>query len=137
MTQTTSPSDLSSLPVAPAVASVQLRAASSLKGFWLLALSYLALIAIAWWPAAIVLFFILPLNCQPSSPRRALWLWTVGLLAGAMAIMKSRQLVASMGGLDGVFSHPDALAIGSLALGVIGAALFLWMLTWIKSPRRV
>lgn len=121
----------------PLTASIKLRAAASDMQFRFLAIVYLGLMAYAWLPAAVVAAFLLPLFCAPTHPRRALWLWTVGLLAGGMSIMKGREIFRGLGNVRDAFTQDPMWAGLGIGLAALGAGLMLWHLTWIKSPRRM
>jgi hypothetical protein len=116
-------------------ASIVLRTASSPFQFRMLAMLYLSLLAYAWWPLALVTLFLMPLFCAPTNPRRALWLWTAGMLAGAMSLMASRSILHDMGRLSHAFASDPNWASAGLGLGLFGAAIMIWHLTWVKSPR--
>lgn len=131
----TAPSETST-PAEP-VAQVQLRAARSLTEFRVLAVIYLALIAAAWAPLAIAGAMLMPLFCVPTHPRRALWLWAVGLLSGVMSIVGARALMASLGGFNDALSQAPTQAWLAIGWAVLGVAVVVWQLTWVKSPRRM
>lgn len=119
------------------MAHVQLRAAASLTEFRVLAVIYLGLMALAWAPMAIASAVLMPLFCTPDHPRRALWLWAVGLLAGVMSIVSSRALMTQMGGVDQAFTQASTQAWLAVGWAVVGVAVVFWHLTWVKSPRRM
>lgn len=83
---------------------------------------------------ALLVFLTLPLGVGIDHPRRALHLWTTGLVASGVFISHAREQVQAWGGLQAAWSTSPGLTgllVGGAMLGVLA---ILWHLSWVDSP---
>lgn len=115
--------------------SILLKHPASKTTGWVLTLIYYAAMAFSLPALALIAMVFMPLGVGPENPRRALHLWTLGLVASGVFIIKARAVVRGLGGLNAAMSS-DPVLTASLMVGVVVAlGVVLWHLSWVSSPR--
>lgn len=83
---------------------------------------------------ALLVFLTLPLGVGIDHPRRALHLWTTGLVASGVFISHAREQVQAWGGLQAAWSTSPGLTGLLVGGSVLGVLAILWHLSWVDSP---